>query len=238
MRGVTTTVGGVFTPTRFRRLPVAVAAVLVFVLISASVGSAQRGAAQPTQAMPSVPQAQTPTADELQALRQRAEQGDAAALCQLGTVYEDGQAVAKDSIEAAKWFSLGVMLAGDLENDCTDKRDRLKRQLPAKQYAEAQQRAKKWRETVGFTYAALRNAVKPNYTVDAMKAKITGDVELDFVIGIDGRVVQWRVVRSLDGGLDQEAIKALRQFRFAPARFGKRAVPTLGHVVLTFTLKE
>ncbi len=194
------------------------------------------GRAQTTQATPSVPQAQTPTADQLRTLRQRADQGDAVALCQLGTIYEDGQAVPKDSIEAAKWFSLGVMLSGDLENNCAGRRDRLKRQLPAEQFAEAQQRAKEWRETVHIIDPALRKEVKPHYNEDAMRAKITGIVQLEVVIGADGTVVQCRVVRSLDDRLDLEAVEAARKWRFAPARIGNRAVPAVAYLEMTFKI--
>ncbi len=233
MRGVPVTVGGVSSPTQPRRLSAVWTAVAVVGIMFSSVG-----AAQTTQATPSVPQAQTPTADQLKALRQRAEQGDAAALCQLGTIYENGQAVAKDSIEAAKWFSLGVMLSGDLENTCADKRDRLKRQLPTERYAEAQQRAKEWRETVHIIDPALRKEVKPHYNEDAMRAKITGIVPLEVVVGADGTVVQCRVLRSLDDRLDLEAVKAARKWRFAPARIGNRAVPTVAYLEMTFEIRR
>jgi outer membrane biosynthesis protein TonB len=47
------------------------------------------------------------------------------------------------------------------------------------------------------------------------------------------------VVRSLDPtfGLDQEAIKAARQWRFRPGRLMGEAVPVLVTIELTFTLR-
>jgi TonB family protein len=47
------------------------------------------------------------------------------------------------------------------------------------------------------------------------------------------------VVRSLDStfGLDQEAVKAARQWRFAPGRRQGQAVPVLVTIELTFTLR-
>jgi TonB family protein len=233
MRGVPVTVGGASSPTLLRRLSAVWAAVAVVGIMFSPVG-----AAQTTQATPSVPQAQTPTADQLKALRQEAEQGNAEAQCQLGTIYEDGQAVLKDYTEAYRWLNLGSMLSADLQNACADKFDRLKRQMPPEQIAKVDKQVEEWGAAVGFAFATLRKTVKPKYTADAKKAKITGDVELDLVIGIDGTVVQCRVVRSLDDGLDQEAIKAVRQFCFAPARIGKRAVPTLGHLVMSFEIKQ
>ena len=56
---------------------------------------------------------------------------------------------------------------------------------------------------------------------------------------LDGTVGQVTVVRSLDPtyGLDQEALKAARQWRFVPGtRFGV-PVAVLVTIELTFTLK-
>ena len=60
--------------------------------------------------------------------------------------------------------------------------------------------------------------VKPQYTSDAMRAKVQGTVLLECVVRPDGSVGDMQVVRSLDPtfGLDQEAIKAAKQWRFAP----------------------
>src|SRR5690606_18446233 len=67
--------------------------------------------------------------------------------------------------------------------------------------------------------------VRPEYTAEAMRAKITGVVWLEAIIGADGSVGDVRVTRSLDRiyGLGQESIKAARQWVFRPAtdRTGK-----------------
>jgi TonB family protein len=64
----------------------------------------------------------------------------------------------------------------------------------------------------------LLREVKPAYTPDAMRARIQGEVVLSGVVLPDGSVTRLRVLRSLDGtfGLDQEAIKAVRQWKFKP----------------------
>lgn len=46
----------------------------------------------------------TPTAQEVQSLRARAEQGDALAQFSLGVLYDMGQVVPQDHVEACKWF--------------------------------------------------------------------------------------------------------------------------------------
>jgi TonB family protein len=80
---------------------------------------------------------------------------------------------------------------------------------------------------------------KPEYTSDAMRAKVQGMVEVEAVVNTDGSVGQVRIVRSLDDrfGLDQKAIEAVRLWKFRPGtRFGK-AVPVLVTIELTFTLR-
>jgi periplasmic protein TonB len=81
--------------------------------------------------------------------------------------------------------------------------------------------------------------VKPQYTADAMRAKVQGTVLLECVVLPDGSVGAVEVVRSLDStfGLDQEAIKAAKQWRFRPGtRFGE-PVAVLVTIELTFTLR-
>ena len=66
--------------------------------------------------------------------------------------------------------------------------------------------------------------VKPAYTPEAMRARIEGEVMVQAIVLPDGTVTDVRVSRSLDRvfGLDEEAIKAARQWRFKPAtRFGQ-----------------
>jgi TonB family protein len=80
---------------------------------------------------------------------------------------------------------------------------------------------------------------KPQYTADAMRAKVQGTVVLECVVLPDGTVGRVDVVRSLDPtfGLDQEAVKAAKQWRFEPGtRFGE-PVAVLVTIELTFTLR-
>ena len=81
--------------------------------------------------------------------------------------------------------------------------------------------------------------VKPQYTAQAMRAKIQGEVLLECIVQPDGSVGNIRVVRSLDSafGLDQEAIKAARQWRFAPGTRQGQPVPVLVTIAIAFTLR-
>jgi protein TonB len=42
-------------------------------------------------------------------------------------------------------------------------------------------------------------------------------VQLELVVGLSGAVESARVVRGIGHGLDESALRAARQFRFAPA---------------------
>ena len=91
----------------------------------------------------------------------------------------------------------------------------------------------------GVLMPTVISEVKPSYTADAMRQKIQGIVMVEAVVLPDGGVGQVQVVRSLDPtfGLDQEAVKAVRRWRFRPGtRFGQ-AVPVLVEIELTFTLR-
>ena len=85
----------------------------------------------------------------------------------------------------------------------------------------------------------LLREVKPQYTADAMRAKIQGTAVLDCVVTPEGTVGECQIARSLDSsfGLDQEAVKAAKQWRFVPGKRLGQAVPVLVTIELTFTLR-
>jgi TonB family protein len=89
----------------------------------------------------------------------------------------------------------------------------------------------------GIWPPTLIRQVEPKYTPDAMRAKVQGDVELEAIVNIDGKVGDVRVVRSLDDrfGLDQEAVRAAKMWLFSPGhdRDG-RAVPVIVTLILSF----
>jgi TonB family protein len=91
----------------------------------------------------------------------------------------------------------------------------------------------------GVTVPQLVREVKPAYTAEAMRAKVQGTVLLDCVVKPDGSVGRVSVVRSLDStfGLDQEAIKAAKQWRFRPGTRLGEPVAVLVTIELAFTLR-
>lgn len=96
-----------------------------------------------------------------------------------------------------------------------------------------------YRPGSGIEIPRVLREVKPQYTADAMRAKVQGVVELEAVVLPDGSVGDVQITRSLDRsfGLDNEAIKAVKQWRFAPGTRLGQPVPVLVTIELTFTLR-
>ena len=85
----------------------------------------------------------------------------------------------------------------------------------------------------------LLRGVDPKYTTEAMRAKIQGVVTLEALVGPDGTVKDVRIVKSLDrvSGLDEEAMKTARQWRFKPATYQGQNVSFLVIIEMTFNLR-
>jgi TonB family protein len=96
-----------------------------------------------------------------------------------------------------------------------------------------------YRPGAGITLPTVLREVKPAYTADAMRAKVQGSVWLECIVMPDGSVGEVKVTRSLDPifGLDQEAIKAAKNWRFRPGMRQGAPVPVIITIELTFTLR-
>jgi TonB family protein len=69
----------------------------------------------------------------------------------------------------------------------------------------------------GIVPPRVLNSVEAKFTDYARRNKISGIVMLSSVIDVNGIPQDIKVTKSLDSGLDQEAIKAAHQYRFSPA---------------------
>jgi TonB family protein len=96
-----------------------------------------------------------------------------------------------------------------------------------------------YRPGSGVTLPQVLREVKPAYTADAMRAKVQGSVWLECIVMPDGSVGEVKVTRSLDPifGLDQEAIKAAKMWKFRPGMRQGEPVPVIITIELTFTLR-
>ncbi len=80
--------------------------------------------------------------------------------------------------------------------------------------------------------------VKAKYTREALLNRIQGTVVLEAIVTGDGCTSQIRIVRSLDaGGLDEEAVAAVAQWRFEPGRLGATPVDVLVTIELDFFIR-
>src|ERR1700683_5060675 len=90
----------------------------------------------------------------------------------------------------------------------------------------------------GIEKPILVTEKKPDYTVDAMRAKLEGSVELEVVVLVDGTVGDVGVTKSLDQvhGLDDKAIEAAKQCRFRPGTNDGVPVPVRMAILMVFAL--
>lgn len=79
---------------------------------------------------------------------------------------------------------------------------------------------------------------KPVYPMAMRKSGLRGEVLVDFIVDIEGRVRHPVVTRSLNPAFDAPALDAIRQWVFEPARKGD--IPVNAHVqqALTFQLND
>jgi protein TonB len=96
-----------------------------------------------------------------------------------------------------------------------------------------------YREGNGVTSPRVIKEVKPSYTGEAMRARIQGLVTMEAIVMPDGSVGNVQIIKSLDNnfGLDKEAIKTVKQWRFEPGRRLGQPVPVLIVIEMTFTLR-
>ena len=103
----------------------------------------------------------------------------------------------------------------------------------------AAQTSKVYKPGDGITLPRVIKEVKPDYTPAAMQQKIQGSVWLLIVVTDNGDVGEVEVSRSLDKeyGLDDEAVKAAREWKFEPGKKDGKPVPVQVTLELTFRLR-
>ena len=94
-----------------------------------------------------------------------------------------------------------------------------------------------YRPGTGIEPPRLLHEVKADFTESARRRQLAGDVVLEIVVNRDGSVGQITVTKGLGEGLDQRAIAAVRQWRFAPARRFGEPVDVVVEVSVEFKLR-
>ena len=77
---------------------------------------------------------------------------------------------------------------------------------------------------------------EPEFSEEARKAKYQGVVVLSGIIGVDGRVHNPRVVRSLGMGLDEKALAVVKLWKFDPGKKDGRPVAVEMGLEISFNL--
>jgi TonB family protein len=79
--------------------------------------------------------------------------------------------------------------------------------------------------------------VEPVYSEEARKARYEGTVVLEALVRKDGKVDVVHLLRSLGFGLDQNAIEALKRWRFRPGTKNGMPVDVTVNVEVTFNIR-
>jgi len=82
-------------------------------------------------------------------------------------------------------------------------------------------------------------SVKPDYTSQALQARLQGSVTLEVEVLANGTVGSVKVLKSLDTryGLDGQAIRCAKQWLFRPGTINGKPVDSLVQIILEFGLR-
>jgi len=78
--------------------------------------------------------------------------------------------------------------------------------------------------------------MEPEYSEEARKARLEGEIRLSLVVEPDGKVADVRILRPLGMGLDEQAIGAVMQWRFKPGAKDGNPVRVAAQVSVSFRL--
>jgi TonB family protein len=95
-----------------------------------------------------------------------------------------------------------------------------------------------YRPGSGIDAPRLLKEVRPVYTDEARRRGIEGVVVLEVIVTQSGLVDRIRVVRGLGAGLDQNAIAAVRQWKFDPARRKGVPVDVVVEIEVGFNMRD
>jgi protein TonB len=89
----------------------------------------------------------------------------------------------------------------------------------------------------GVVLPKPRKEVRAEYTAEARQKKITGGVLMRGEVKVDGTVGEVQVLRSLDPGLDREAVRAFRHWTFERGTYMGEPASIIAIVELTFSVR-
>ena len=77
----------------------------------------------------------------------------------------------------------------------------------------------------GVSAPVVIYSVEPEFSEEARKAKVAGNVLVAIIVDASGHPQNVRVIRGIGMGLDEKAVEAVRQYRFKPATLNGKPVP-------------
>ena len=83
---------------------------------------------------------------------------------------------------------------------------------------------------------AIEEKPSPEYTSEARKLRVEGEVLLQVIFAADGRVRVLRVLHGLGHGLDEAATRAAEKIRFSPAQRDGQPVDSTAMLHVVFQL--
>jgi TonB family protein len=88
----------------------------------------------------------------------------------------------------------------------------------------------------GVKAPSLLYKMEPEYSEEARAAKYQGTVLLRVVVDVDGRAKDIEVMNGLGLGLDEQAVLAIRRWKFKPGEKDGVPVPVLAQIEINFKL--
>jgi TonB family protein len=88
------------------------------------------------------------------------------------------------------------------------------------------------------TEPTVIQAARPEYTKEAVDAKLSGTVLLSALVGVDGLPSEIKLFQGLGKGLDDKAFECLRQWRFTPGTNHGEPIPVKVQVEVDFRVAQ
>jgi TonB family protein len=94
-----------------------------------------------------------------------------------------------------------------------------------------------YRPGSGIAAPRLLREVRADYTDEARRRGLEGEVVLEIIVQRNGSVGDVTIKRRLGSGLDERAVQAVRQWRFAPATLRGAPIDVVVEVAVEFRLR-
>jgi TonB family protein len=88
----------------------------------------------------------------------------------------------------------------------------------------------------GVVAPRIVRTLDPNISEEARRTKTSGTILLGLMVDAEGRPQNVSIVRPLGMGLDEQAVRTVSQYRFAPATRDRKPIPAMIHIEINFRI--